>query len=118
MPTKRKTVNLTIDLELLCEIWDSRQDETQDLDSRLEDLLLKGLEATNRIAYNIPNHLLRKLWYTRADKKQTLDERLTELIQIGMKQPEQQKQPKCPDCGSYLICPECDTAEEDEEHYD
>jgi hypothetical protein len=42
---KRKTVRLTVNLDLLCDIWDTRTDPNQDLDSRIEELLLKGLKA-------------------------------------------------------------------------
>jgi hypothetical protein len=44
MPTEpRRTVRLTISLDLLCDIWDSRKDLTQNLDDRIEQLLKLGI---------------------------------------------------------------------------
>ena len=49
MPTELETVKLSIDLELLCQIWDSRKDETTDLDSQIENLLILGMKAEGKI---------------------------------------------------------------------
>jgi len=39
-----KTIRLTIDLEMLCQIRDSRSNPDQDLDSRIEELISKGIQ--------------------------------------------------------------------------
>ncbi len=39
-----KTIKLTIDLDLLIKIWNTRK-PNQSIDSRIEDLIVKGLET-------------------------------------------------------------------------
>jgi predicted RNA-binding Zn-ribbon protein involved in translation (DUF1610 family) len=66
----------------------------------------------------IDDKLLTKIWQNRTDKKQTLDQRINELLESAIKQ----KCPKCDliiykcsECGTPLICPDCDAIPEDVE---
>jgi hypothetical protein len=40
-----KTIRVNLDLELLCKIWDNRENPTDDLDTAIEKLLIKGLKT-------------------------------------------------------------------------
>jgi hypothetical protein len=41
--SQRKQITLKISLELLCQIWDNRENPNDDLDTAIEKLLTKGL---------------------------------------------------------------------------
>jgi hypothetical protein len=49
MKQKHKTLKLTISLDLLCTIWDSREDPNDNLDTAIEKLVIAGLKAEGRI---------------------------------------------------------------------
>jgi hypothetical protein len=45
-PQTRKTVELTIPLDLLCNLWESRTNPNQTLDDRIEELVILGLKTS------------------------------------------------------------------------
>jgi hypothetical protein len=47
--SERKIVRLTISLETLCEIWDSRDNPNDTLDDAIEKLIIKGLQTEGRV---------------------------------------------------------------------
>lgn len=55
--SQNKTVTLKIPLDLLCHIWDNRENLNDDLDTAIEKLVIRGLEYEVFHAYSKPRHM-------------------------------------------------------------
>jgi hypothetical protein len=56
MTETRKNIRVTIPLELLTDLWDTRTGSTQNLDNRIVELVTKGLNYQQFYTYGMPHH--------------------------------------------------------------